>query len=116
MPHPTTSPLQRSNPAYQTSHGLLQAVVRDALLDVVGSTHGLQGIGRVGFGACAGLGRLQTPVVSPTPRFQAGRPELDHGGAQETPERPLPRRGPSGDPLPGPGRSLLLTGAMTWPS
>lgn len=49
MPHPTT---------YQISHSLLQAVLRDTLLDVMGSAHGPQGIGRVGFGACAGLHSL----------------------------------------------------------
>lgn len=193
MPHPTT---------YQASHSLLQAVLRDALLDMVGSAHGLQGIGRVGLGACAGLysllaahpvdrqGRcrscrspgwlghrrqvcmvfqkahywlrqpghrlqahlaseldvdlpplpdaadpeatevlprvepdlsdpptdlLQTPAIPPTPTAQAGRPELDHGGAGEHPERRRPRRGPSDNPSQDPGRSLLLTGAMTWP-
>lgn len=214
MPHPTTSPFQRSNPGaitstdqassggiHQTTHGLLQAVLRDALLDVVGSAHGLQSIGRVGFGACAGLysllaahpvdrrGRcrscrgpgwlgyrrqvcmvfqkahywlrqpaprlqahlaselgvdlppvpdaadpestevlprvepdlsdpptdpLQTPAVSPTPRFQARRPELDHGGAGETPDTPRFRRVPPDNPAPAHdlGMSLLLTAQM----
>jgi hypothetical protein len=68
MPHTATSPFPRSNPdaitpigqasrgtTYQTSHGLLLAVLRDVLLDVVGSAHDLHGIGRVEFGACAGL-------------------------------------------------------------
>ncbi|MGQ0718320.1 MAG: hypothetical protein ACT4NP_13630 [Pseudonocardiales bacterium] len=186
-----------SGATYQTSQGLLQAVLRDALLDVVVSAHGVQAIGRVGFGACAGLysllaahpvdrrgrcrscrgpgwlGRrrqvcmvfqkahywlrqpahrlqahlaselgvdlpplpdaadpeatevlprvepdlsepptypLQTPAIPPTPTARAGRPELDHGGAGEHPDSLRPRRGPSDNPSPGPGRSLLLTG------
>jgi hypothetical protein len=71
MPYTTTSPFPRLNPGaitpigqassgttYHTSHGLLLAVLRDVLLDVVGSAHGLHGIGKVGFGACAGLSAL----------------------------------------------------------
>ncbi|MGH3839178.1 MAG: hypothetical protein ACRDSF_26300 [Pseudonocardiaceae bacterium] len=33
---------------------------------------------------------LQTPAVSPTPRFPAGRPDLDHGGAGEHPGHDFP--------------------------
>ncbi|MGH4009351.1 MAG: hypothetical protein ACRDTH_14565 [Pseudonocardiaceae bacterium] len=59
---------------------------------------------------------LQTPAIPPTPTAQAGRPELDHGGIGEHPDSPRSRRGPSDSPSPGPGRSLLLTGAIAWPS
>jgi hypothetical protein len=71
MPRTTTSPFHRSNSraiapigqassrtTYRTNHNLLRAVLRDALLDVVGSAHDLHGIDRVEFGACAGLHAL----------------------------------------------------------
>lgn len=45
-----------------------------------------------------------------------GRPDPDHGGAGEHPKSPRLRRGPSEDPSPGPSRSLLSTGGITWPS
>ncbi len=73
MPHTTISPFQWLNPGaitttghadngatYDTSHGLLLAALRDALLDMVGPAHDLHGIGRMGFGACAGLYALLT--------------------------------------------------------
>jgi hypothetical protein len=71
MSHTTTSPFPRSNPGaimpidqassgttYHTNHRLLLAVVRDVLLDMMRSAHGLHGIGKVGFGTCAGLSAL----------------------------------------------------------
>lgn len=54
---------------------------------------------------------LQAPAVSPTPRFPAGRPDRDHGGAGE---HTWPRRVPPEDPPPPPsGWSLLLAGGIT---
>ncbi|HEY6423750.1 MAG TPA: hypothetical protein VIY28_10985 [Pseudonocardiaceae bacterium] len=73
MPRNTTLPFQRSGPAAiksidhgtsaaicHTSYGQLQVMLRDVLLDVVGSAHRMHGIGRVGCGACAGLYALLT--------------------------------------------------------
>ncbi len=60
---------------------------------------------------------LQTPAVPsllpPRGPRGAGRPDRDHGGVGDAPESPRPRRGPSEDPPPGPGRSPLLTGGIT---
>lgn len=55
---------------------------------------------------------LQTPAVSPTPRFPAGRPDLDHGGAGAHPDGPRSRRVPPVNPPPRPHSdgSLLLVG------
>jgi hypothetical protein len=57
---------------------------------------------------------LQAPAVSPTPRFPAERPDLDHGGIGEHPDSPRSRRVPpaGSPPPPYPGRSLLLAGGM----
>ncbi|MGQ0718692.1 MAG: hypothetical protein ACT4NP_15560 [Pseudonocardiales bacterium] len=57
---------------------------------------------------------LQTPAAPPIPRFPAGRPDLDHGGAGVHSDSPRLRRVPPGDPPPPPhsGRSLLLAGGM----
>ncbi len=62
---------------------------------------------------------LQTPAVpSPLPPRGPrgeGRPDRDHGGAGDDPlESPRLRRGPSGNPAPGPGGVFLFAGGMTW--
>lgn len=50
---------------------------------------------------------IRTSAISPTPRFQAGWPELDHSGTGERPDRSWPRRVPSEDPSPSPGGAVL---------
>lgn len=52
------------------------------------------------------------PLISPSGDFpRAGRPDSDHGGAGERPDRPRPRRGPPGPPS-APAMSVLVGGCV----
>lgn len=55
---------------------------------------------------------LQTPVIPPTPRFQAGWPDRDHGGVGDDPESLRPRRGPLDDHS-GQAGYVVLSGRRT---
>jgi len=63
----------------------------------------------------------RTPAVplplAPRTLLGAGQLDPDHGGAGvHLPDGPWPRRGPVGNPLPGPGLAVLLAGGVRWPS